>query len=186
MVSQNRIFPTEEQAIALLKKYAANEESFNAVYSHVSKVQEVALKFAEKIPSANKEIIKIGALLHDIGRFVCPPPSKDNAVKHAIAGADILRNERVDEIFAKICENHIGVGISKQDIIEQNLPLPHQDFIPTTTEEKIVAHADNLVFGDKEGTEKMVEDRFAKELGPKYRDKVRKFHEEMHKLMASK
>jgi len=178
------MIPSEKEAIELLKKYAPDEKSFRIVFSHCRMVKDIALRVADKVPQADKELIKIGALLHDMGRFIYPPPGMENAVKHGLAGADLLRNERVDEAICNITERHVGIGISKQDIIGQKLPLPHVDLVPVTVEEKIVAYADNLVFGHKEGTEKMVEERFAKEIGPEYGIRTRKFHDMMHKLMG--
>ncbi len=154
------MIPSEKEAIELLKKYAPDEKSFRIVFSHCRMVKDIALRVADKVPQADKELIKIGALLHDMGRFIYPPPGME------------------------ITERHVGIGISKQDIIGQKLPLPHVDLVPVTVEEKIVAYADNLVFGHKEGTEKMVEERFAKEIGPEYGIRTRKFHDMIHKLMG--
>src|SRR3989338_7278903 len=61
---------TEEQAISLLKKYAPSEEIFQKVLAHVKAVQKVALQIAERCPGVNMELIIIGSLLHDIGRFL--------------------------------------------------------------------------------------------------------------------
>jgi uncharacterized protein len=154
---------TEEEAIELLRKYSNSNTSFENVLSHVKAVQKVAVRFASKIPKVDMYKIKIGSLLHDIGRFSCPP-GKDKC-KHALVGADIVRREGLGESLALIVERHIGAGIRKEDIIEQNLPLPHRDFVPLTKEEKIIAHADNLIFGSKEGKFERVIERFSKELG---------------------
>ena len=59
-------------------------------------------------------------------------------------------------------------GLEKEDIIKQGLPLPVQDYVPVSKEEKIIAHVDNLVFGSEEKTFQDVLDRFAKELGEDY------------------
>jgi uncharacterized protein len=170
---------TEEEAVELLKRYSDSEEHFEKVLRHVKAVQKVAVRIASKVEDIDMYKIKIGSLLHDIGRFSCPP-GKDRC-KHGLVGADILRKEGLDEI-ALIAEKHIGVGISKEDITEQDLPLPSKDFIPKTREEKIIAHADNLIFGDREGSFDEVEERFRKELGEKYVKKLRKLKEEIDKM----
>ena len=64
-------------------------------------------------------------------------------IQHGIIGAELLRAEGL-EAHARVCECHIGVGLSIQDIIEQNLPLPHRDMLPETLEEKLVCYADNF------------------------------------------
>ncbi|MCF0226956.1 MAG: HD domain-containing protein, partial [Methanobrevibacter sp.] len=45
-------------------------------------------------------------------------------------------------------ERHIGAGIDEKESVELN--LPKKSYIPQTLEEKIVAHSDNLISGDKE------------------------------------
>ncbi len=44
-----------------------------------------------------------------------------------------------------IIKKHIGCGISREEALKYN--LPDDDYIPKTDEEKIVAHADNLLNG---------------------------------------
>ena len=48
------------------------------------------------------------------------------------------------EGFALICERHTGSGLTVEDIISQKLPLPEQDFLPQTPEEKMVCLADKF------------------------------------------
>ena len=47
-----------------------------------------------------------------------------------------------------IIERHIGAGITKDEA--KILGLPEKSYVPQTLEEKIVAHADNLISGTKE------------------------------------
>lgn len=176
---------TEEDAIALLKKYAPHEETFQKIFAHSKAVQKASLEVAEKVAqnhSCDKEFIKIAALLHDIGRNLCPPKTKQS-ICHGFVGAALLRHEGLEERYANVCERHIGIGIAKEDIIEQHLPLPHKDFLPETIEEMIIAYADNLVDGDKIRDENYVIERFRKELGEKYVRRTLAFHEKIHALM---
>ena len=170
---------SEKEAIALLKKYAPSEEAFKKVYNHSKKVQEISLRFAEG-KKVDKEFIKAAALLHDIGRLECPPGK--GSITHGIAGASILRKEGLPEKFALVCERHLGAGISKEDIKEQKLPLPLKDYLPLSAEEKIIAHSDNLVFGDKEGSFALVIERFRKELGEKAVERFKKLKEDVENL----
>lgn len=85
-----------------------------------------------------------GALLHDIGR------SKTHGIGHAVAGAKIAFENGLDEKLVMIIERHIGAGIPKEEA--KGLGLPEKDYMPVTIEEKIVAHADNLIFGKEVGT----------------------------------
>ena len=167
----------EQQAIDLLKKYSSDEVAFKKVLSHVQAVQKAALRIAERIPDVDKEFIATASLLHDIGRFQFPPGSKD-AIRHGIAGGEILRKEGFAK-HALVAERHIGAGISKKDIIKQKLRLPHKEFMPRSKEEKLIAHADNLIFGDKEGTLQMAIDRFRTELGEEYAKRVKRLAKEV-------
>ena len=50
----------------------------------------------------------------------------------------------------RIIERHIGAGLTKEDAVL--LGLPSKDYIPLSLEEKIVAHADNLISANKKQT----------------------------------
>lgn len=166
---------TEKKAIALLRKYAPTEQDFEAVLSHAKAVQKVALKICKKV-KCDTEFVKTACLLHDIGRFQCT-----NAIMHGIAGAKILLEERLP-MHALVAERHLGAGIRKQDIKEQKLKLPLNDYSPKTVEEKIVCHGDNLVFTARIGTLKQAVDRFTKELGKKVGKRVKELGQEIEKL----
>jgi uncharacterized protein (TIGR00295 family) len=168
----------EKQAVALLKKYSKGDKRvFMKVLAHSRAVQKLALKMAKGIPDIDINLIKTGSLLHDIGRFSCPPRTA-LSIKHGIKGAEILRKER-QKTLAKIAERHIGAGISKEDIREQKLPLPKKDFMPRTKEEKIIACADNLVFGKSVKTIKQVVERFSGEISPKIGKRAKCLYDEI-------
>jgi len=78
------------------------------------------------------------ARLHDIGR------GRTHGITHGIEGAKMLA---AYPTHARVCERHIGAGLTKEEARE--LKLPERDFLPETLEEKIIAHADNLVDGER-------------------------------------
>ncbi len=168
---------TEDEAIRLLKKYSTNQESFKRVLAHARAVQKVALRIAKGIPDIDINYIKIGSLLHDIGRF-----QAKKTETHGIVGAEILRKEGLSE-YATIAERHLGAGISKQDIEEQQIGLPLKDYMPLTKEEKIITHADNLIRGDKEIQTDQAVDRYRSELGDKVAEKIRRLAEEIENMV---
>lgn len=92
--------------------------------------------------SLNLDYIEKGALLHDIGR------SKTHGIKHAVVGAEILKELNFPTEIVNITLKHIGAGIPLDEANE--LGLPAEDYMPSTMEEKIVAHADNLISGENE------------------------------------
>lgn len=121
-----------EEALDLLRKYGASD----GVIEHVKAVRRYALELAAK-KECDRELVEIGALLHDIGR------SRTHGIDHAVVGARILRDEGVDERVVKIVERHVGAGISREEA--GTLGLPPADYLPRTIEEKIVCQADNLI-----------------------------------------
>lgn len=169
------------QAIELLKKYSPDEDSLDHVLTHSERVSNYLLVLTSRLTSIDKKFLETAALLHDIGRFVYPPKSP-KAICHGLAGGEILRQEDLPG-HARVAECHIGIGITRQDIIKQNLPLPVRDFVPETPEELLITYVDNLdVHGIKD--EAFVEDRFAQELGPEYLARVRDFHRRIHELLS--
>ncbi|MEN4018290.1 MAG: TIGR00295 family protein [Methanobacterium sp.] len=109
--------------------------------NHSKAVCKKALKLSSNF-DVDIELVKTGAMLHDIGR------SKTNGIDHAIVGAEILKDLGFSDAVANIALRHIGAGIPKEEA--KLLGLPPKDYIPLTLEEKIVAHADNLVHWDSE------------------------------------
>ncbi len=125
--------PTAEQCLALLKKEGCLPE----VITHCIIVRDLAVKIAEYIPEAKRDLVEAGALLHDIGR------SQTHGIQHAIIGSKIAKKHHLPDEIVLIIERHIGAGIGKDEA--EQLGLPNKDYIPGTLEEKIVAHADNLI-----------------------------------------
>lgn len=89
-------------------------------------------------------------MLHDIGIFLCDAPSigchgKEHYIRHGILGADLLRREAVPEVFARVAERHTGSGLSREEIISDDLPLPtDRCLMPETTLERLVCYADKF------------------------------------------
>lgn len=144
------------------------------VIKHSQVVQKRALKLASKFKNQlDLELIETGALLHDVGRCC-----SDN-IRHAIVGAQILKNAGFPPEIVKIVERHIGAGISPEEAL--NLELPPKDYTPQSLEEKIVAHADNLVHGDQEVGLHFVLKKWEKYLGPDHPslERLKKLHQEL-------
>jgi uncharacterized protein (TIGR00295 family) len=172
----------EKQAIELLNKYSNSPKDLDIVLRHSRKVKEIAVEIARKIPDADIKFVKTAALLHDIGRFKCPP-WKDSD-RHGIEGGKTLRNEGFPK-HARVAERHMGPGITKEDIIEHKLNLPRKDFIPKSTEEKIVTMADKLVDMDKRITLAASVERFKKEVSTRVADRIIKLHKELRSMQKS-
>lgn len=124
--------------IELLKK----ENTPENVIVHCKAVCKKAMKIAANFEDADEDLIRKGALLHDIGR------SRTHGITHAIEGVEIAKRYGYSEDVLNIIERHIGAGITEQEA--EKLGLPKKSYVPQTLEEKIVAHADNLISGSDE------------------------------------
>ena len=124
--------------IELLRK----ENTPENVIDHCKAVCRKAMEIAANFENADKDLIRKGALLHDIGR------SKTHGIEHAIEGVKIAEKYGYSQDVLNIIERHIGAGITADEA--EKLGLPKKSYVPQTLEEKIVAHADNLISGSKE------------------------------------
>ncbi len=138
--------------IKLLEK----ENTPENVIKHCKAVCRKAMKIAANFDNVDKDLIRKGALLHDIGR------SKTHGITHAIAGVEIARKYGYGGDVLNIIERHIGAGITAEEAEE--LGLPKKSYVPLTLEEKIVAHADNLVSGTEEVDIDFVIDKWKKNI----------------------
>jgi len=108
-------------------------------------------------------------MLHDIGIIRCDAPGiqcfgSEPYICHGRLGAEMLRKEGFPR-HARVCERHTGAGITREQIINQHLPLPEQDFLPETMEEKVICYADKFFSKthlDKEKTVEQAERSLAK------------------------
>lgn len=117
---------------------------------HSRDVADRALAVARRHPELNLDIsfLEEGAMLHDIGIFMTDAPSihchgTDPYIRHGLDGAELMRREGLPR-HARVCERHTGAGITRQQIESKRLPLPLQDFLPETMEEKVICYADKF------------------------------------------
>ena len=88
------------------------------------------------------------AMLHDIGIFLTHAPSlgcngPHPYLKHGHLGCKLLEKEGLPK-HALVCERHVGVGITRKDVLDHKLPLPAKDMLPLSLEEKIICYADKF------------------------------------------
>ena len=150
----DRFYPDGDPAKAILCK-------------HSTQVMEKALAILDASPWAallDRELIRAGALLHDIGIRKCHAPDigcngKLPYIAHGIAGAAMLRKLDPElEKIARICERHTGTGLSAAEIKKRGIPLPERDLMPETPEEKLVCLADKFFSKSAEMKEKSLPD----------------------------
>lgn len=131
----------------LLAKYFDND-GLAIVFTHSLLVAELATDIARKshLSSTECSFVREASLLHDIGICQIYAPGigmygSNPYIMHGVLGRQILEKEGFPR-HALVCERHTGVGLTLDDIVRQNLPLPHRDMTPQTITEEIICFAD--------------------------------------------
>jgi uncharacterized protein len=132
------------------KYYTPNTELYHVLVQHSEQVRDKALEIAYNHPELHLDtnFIEEATMLHDIGIFLCDAPrihchGEHQYIEHGYLGADLLRKEGLEK-HALVCERHTGVGISLEQIINKNLPLPVREMKPVSLEEKLICYADKF------------------------------------------
>ena len=142
--------------------YPEDNELKRLLMEHSRQVADRCLLIAKKHPELrlDKEFLEEAAMLHDIGILRCNAPGiychgTKPYIRHGIIGGQMLR-EKGWERHARVCERHTGTGLSAWDIEQQQLPLPHEDFMPEELEEQVVCYADKFYSKTRPGSERTV------------------------------
>ena len=123
------------------------KEMLEIVWTHSLIIKNISLQIAGKLEKdygikTDKNLIEIGALIHDIGIYEYLDfnfkmkgrhddlPLRKNYVLHGRTGYEILIKEKISKKRARFALTHIGVG--------------YENDIPISIEEEIVAYADSF------------------------------------------
>ena len=136
---------------AIIDQYYPEDTALRHILMiHSRSVMERALAICDRHRELNldRNFIVEAAMLHDIGICRCHAPGilcygSEPYICHGRIGAEMLRQAGFPR-HARVCERHTGAGLTKTEIIQQNLPLPHEDFLPETLEEKLICYADKF------------------------------------------
>lgn len=168
----------------LARFYDRRSRAFEILVEHGQMVAQKALCLAEKVihQQPDLDFIKNAAMLHDIGILQTKSPGlgchgEYPYICHGFLGRDLLENIGLTQ-YGLICERHVGVGISLEDIKRFNLPLPQRDMLPVTIEEQIICYADKFFSKNgnsqrKNGTKSI--EQIEASLKPYGADKVERF-----------
>ena len=164
------------------KYYQPGSRSHDIVVCHGEDVARKAVATAQKVRHLNPDIefIREAAMLHDIAIFLTDTPKLDCYGKHPYVCHGYLGRELLEERnllrHALVCERHVGIGITAEDVRKQGLPLPERDMVPISIEERIVCYADKFFSknGRRTETEKSPEE-VLRSIGPYGHDKVATF-----------
>jgi uncharacterized protein len=141
--------PTDEEILAVHEKHAPTPEAFDLVYEHCLIVCGIAERLhASAGLDSDLALVRAGCLLHDVGvyRLYDDAGRLDHAnyIRHGILGHELLRAERFPEVICRFASCHTGVGLSRDDVLRQRLPLPPADYLAETGEEALVMYADKF------------------------------------------
>lgn len=136
-------------ALEILKKYIdSDSELYGIVYKHSCSVAEKALSISCKHNelNADDDFLEEASLLHDIAVFMTDAPGicchgTYPYICHGYLGRELLEKEGYPR-HALVCERHIGTGLTLEEVIERDMPLPHRDMSPQTIEEQIICFSD--------------------------------------------
>lgn len=136
------------QAVEELIKRYCTPRTATILMTHGRMVAGKALAAcaASHADADTRRLVIEAAYLHDIGvcRVDAPEIGCTGAepyIRHGLLGREILEAEGLGQL-ALFCERHTGVGLTVEDIVRQNLPLPHRDMTPQTLAERIICYAD--------------------------------------------
>lgn len=131
--------------------YDPDSALFALLVEHSRKVAAKSLEIAQGVAHLNPDMMFIekAAMLHDIGIFKTSSPKIGCVgtypyVCHGYLGREILDGLGLPRKFGLVSERHTGAGITLENIIEADLPLPHRDMVPVSLEEKIICCADKF------------------------------------------
>jgi uncharacterized protein len=141
--------PTDEQILALHEKHAPTPDALDSVYTHCRIVCDVAEQiYGKSGPDVDIALVRAGCLLHDIGVYRLYDESgnldRANYIRHGALGHELLRDEGFPETIRRFASHHTGVGLTRYDIVRQDLPIPPGDYVAETAEETLVMYADKF------------------------------------------
>lgn len=150
---------------ALIAKYCGDNAALQHILlTHSRQVADRALMILHAHPEwvASGEVdpifVEEAAMVHDIGVVLCNAPKihclgTHAYIEHGYLGAEILRQEGLPK-HAAVAERHTGTGITIEQIMREQLPIPLLDYTPRTLEERIICYADKFYSKTKLGEDK--------------------------------
>jgi uncharacterized protein len=169
----SRRLPSEETALRLVVQAGCSEK----VVEHCKAVAVFAVEIAEacrrKGLEVDVDLVRIGALLHDVGR------ARTHSVGHAVVGAGIARELNMPDRVVSIIERHVGSGITESEA--KRLGWPVKSYVPESLEERIVAYADKLIEGSIRVPVEVAVERFRRDRNmPRASvERLKQWHEEL-------
>lgn len=164
------MIPTDREILAIHRDAAPTRAAFESVFTHCQIVCTLAEQLFAGL-DVDTDLVRAGALLHDVGVYrVAGTPY----IRHGVLGHETLAGLGFAEQICRFASCHTGVGITREDVVRQALPIPVDDYLPRTPEEELVLYADK--FHSKRRPPVFLSgDTYAAEVGRFGADKVTRF-----------
>ena len=137
----------------LLRYYgtgSAGHDAAETFMRHSELVAARAGEMAQRLGLGYEAVafVREGAMLHDIGIYLTHAPElgctgEEPYIRHGVLGSGILESHGLMR-HSKVCESHVGAGLTAEEIKASGLPLPERDMLPESIEEKIICVADKF------------------------------------------
>jgi len=132
--------PTDAEIRALHRAYAPARDAFEIVFEHCRLVCSLTEQFFAG-RDVDTDLVRAGALLHDVGVYRL---ESSPYVRHGVLGHELLASLGFPVEICRFASCHTGVGITRDDVVRQALPIPVDDYLPRTPEEELVLYADKF------------------------------------------
>ncbi|WP_457553630.1 HD domain-containing protein [Desulfobacula sp.] len=183
-------FHKKMNPLAIIERfYTPGTKLYQILVQHSLIVSEKSLEIARSLIHLNPDVdfIKKAAMLHDIGIYLTQALSigcdgEKPYICHGYLGRKLLDEQGFSPEYGLVCERHTGAGITKENIVSNNLPLPQRDMVPVSLEEKIICAADkyhskNPKHADKKITTLQIIDELGK-IGKDHAERFSRWAEE--------
>ncbi|MFG1621382.1 HDIG domain-containing metalloprotein [Kribbella sp. NPDC049227] len=138
--------PTDREIETLHRDHAPTREAFESVYEHCRIVCQLASQYFQSL-DVDADLVRAGALLHDVGvyrLYTAGVLDTVGYVRHGVLGHELLAGLGFSETISRFCSRHSGVGITREDVLRQGLPIPADDYVAESREEELVMYADKF------------------------------------------
>ena len=145
--------PGDEEIFALHVRHAPTPEALAVVYTHSEIVRRIAAALLAGLGAVvdggiDADLVRAGCLLHDVGVYrlydAAGRLGHAGYIRHGVLGHELLAEEGYPEALCRFASRHTGVGITREDVLRQELPLPPADYVAQTPEEALVMYADKF------------------------------------------
>ena len=154
--------PDDEEIFALHVRHAPTPEALAIVYTHSEIVRRIAMRLLDglgtevdgTVPGGieagviDAGLVRAGCLLHDVGVYrlydAAGRLGHAGYIRHGVLGHELLAEAGYPEALCRFASRHSGVGVTREDVLRQELPLPPADYVAQTPEEALVMYADKF------------------------------------------